>query len=99
MDRLTKTIVSAYNLDVQFGDFLKSAQIDPTSISSRLSFGQRKLLQVAVAIFSGASVLILDEPLAGLDPNATEKVREMIIRAKNVHAQAIIIVEHPSNAS
>lgn len=47
---------------------------DPKS----LSYGQQKLLSIYSAILIGSPVLLLDEPTLGLDPLATERIRNIV---------------------
>jgi branched-chain amino acid transport system permease protein len=58
-----------------------------------LPFGQQKLVEVARAVAAGPSLLLLDEPAAGL--NATEKVAMMrlIGRLRDLGI-AILLIEH-----
>jgi len=54
------------------------------------STGMRKKAQIAAAFITGPSILILDEPLRGLDQSATEKTMELFRRA--VQREAIILM-------
>lgn len=57
-----------------------------------LSFGQLKLLAFARAIATGAALLGLDEPVAGLAPHLREVVSAAI--ARNRGSRGYLIVEH-----
>ncbi len=61
--------------------------------ASSLTAGQQRLLAVARALATGAELLILDEPGAGL--NATEKafLAEVIERLRS-HGKTVVFVEH-----
>ncbi len=58
-----------------------------------LPLGLKRLLEIARALASEPSLLLLDEPASGLDPVETEKLTEMI---NNLKAQGltILLVEH-----
>lgn len=63
-------------------------------IAGSLSYGQRRLVEVARALVSSPSLILLDEPAAGLNTKETAAFGEMlkIIQAKlNL---SIILVEH-----
>jgi ABC-2 type transport system ATP-binding protein len=44
-----------------------------------LSLGNKQRVQLAVALVHGPDVLILDEPLSGLDPTASDAVGEVLV--------------------
>lgn len=58
-----------------------------------LSGGQRRRLGIACAVIANAPVLILDEPLAGLDINGRAAVRELILDQK-AEGRCIIMASH-----
>jgi ABC-type branched-subunit amino acid transport system ATPase component len=63
------------------------------SATKHLSYGQRKLLEIARALATGANTLFLDEPFAGLSPHMVETVKE-VIKEEKAKGKAIILVEH-----
>ena len=60
---------------------------------SRLSTGERQRLAIARALSLAPKVLLLDEPTAALDPQATEFV-ETIMRQQMTTGVSIILVTH-----
>ncbi len=59
----------------------------------RLSTGERQRLAIARALALQPKVLLMDEPTAALDPQATEKV-EAIMRAQMAKGVGIILITH-----
>jgi ABC-type branched-subunit amino acid transport system ATPase component len=57
-----------------------------------LSLGEKRRLEIAMAIISEPKVLLLDEPLAGLAESEIQRVLD-VLRAR-VGRQTILIVEH-----
>tara|TARA_R110000868_G_scaffold69764_3_gene205167 strand:+ start:90973 stop:91764 length:792 start_codon:yes stop_codon:yes gene_type:complete len=58
-----------------------------------LSGGQRKLLELARLLMADPSVLLLDEPAAGVNPSLLEVIMERI-QALNGQGKAILLIEH-----
>ena len=59
-----------------------------------LSFGLRRLLGLARAVAGNPSVLLMDEPAAGLDSNETRELGEIIRWLAREKGMAILLVEH-----
>jgi ABC-type branched-subunit amino acid transport system ATPase component len=63
------------------------------SLAESLSFGQQKLLALAIVLFSEPELLLLDEPLAGLDLKMKRKISELISELKKF-GKTILVIEH-----
>jgi ABC-type branched-subunit amino acid transport system ATPase component len=61
--------------------------------ASELSYGQRKLLEVAAVLMSRPQLVLLDEPTAGVNPVLIETMEEHI-RRLNAGGMSFLIVEH-----
>jgi ABC-type branched-subunit amino acid transport system ATPase component len=59
-----------------------------------LSFGQRKLLELARALVSRPQLLLLDEPASGLSPPVLRHFVEVVLRHSEAHGMAIVLIEH-----
>jgi ABC-type branched-subunit amino acid transport system ATPase component len=62
----------------------------PTAIS----FGRRKVVAIARAVASAPSVLLLDEPAAGLDDTEAEELGALIRQLADDWGVAVLLVEH-----
>ncbi|WP_084078416.1 ABC transporter ATP-binding protein [Demequina sp. NBRC 110057] len=58
-----------------------------------LSGGQRKLLEMARALMSDPEMIMLDEPMAGVNPALTESLLDHIVELKD-EGKTILFVEH-----
>jgi len=68
-------------------------QTHTTSLARALSLGDRRMLEVARALATGSSVLLLDEVASGLDPADLERLTRLL-RAVRDAGGTIILVEH-----
>jgi branched-chain amino acid transport system ATP-binding protein len=62
--------------------------------SSSLAYGQQRRLEIARAIATKPSLLLLDEPAAGMNPNEAGELIETILWAKKKFNLTILIIEH-----
>ncbi|MDC0564531.1 LPS export ABC transporter ATP-binding protein [Alphaproteobacteria bacterium] len=61
--------------------------------SINLSGGERRRLEIARALAARPSFLLLDEPLAGIDPIAVADIRDLIRQLKE-HGLGVLITDH-----
>jgi branched-chain amino acid transport system ATP-binding protein len=61
--------------------------------AAQLGHGQKQWLEIAMAVGVQPSLLLLDEPTAGLSPEETIKTGEMVIEF-NRQGMTVIVVEH-----
>ncbi|MEF8973338.1 MAG: ABC transporter ATP-binding protein [Haloarcula sp.] len=59
-----------------------------------LSGGQRKLLEMARVLMTDPEMILLDEPLAGVNPTLEEKLLERIHRLRREEGLTFLLVEH-----
>ena len=58
-----------------------------------LSYGQRKLLAIAASMMARPKLVVLDEPVAGVNPTMVRRI-EAVIRKLNAEGVTLLIVEH-----
>jgi|SRR3989338_1840096 len=61
--------------------------------AENLSYGQRKLLEIARALATGAETLFFDEPFAGLFPEMVKRISG-IMKELRAGDQTVILIEH-----
>ena len=61
-------------------------------VSGNLSHGDQKLLDIALALVLNPKVLLLDEPVAGMTDQETERTAELFLSLKGKHS--LMVVEH-----
>ncbi len=62
--------------------------------SGSLSFGQQKLLEFAMALMNEPTVLLLDEPTAGINPTLINGLIDRLRRANTEFGITLFIIEH-----
>jgi branched-chain amino acid transport system ATP-binding protein len=58
-----------------------------------LSYGQKKLLALAAALMPRPRIVVLDEPVAGVNPSRIREVED-VLRRLNAAGETFLIVEH-----
>lgn len=90
-DRIKKDIDNVYEM---FPDLLERSK----DKAGNLSGGQRQLLAIGRALMTNPSVLLLDEPSAGLSPKARDEVLKKISSIKK-KGYSVILVEQNAKKS
>ena len=75
-----------------FGQRLQGYRWDQPAYS--LSYANRRRLEIARALATRPRLLLLDEPAAGMNPNETHEVTELIGRLRDELGLAILVIEH-----
>jgi branched-chain amino acid transport system ATP-binding protein len=61
-------------------------------LASNLSYGDQKILEIAMALSTRPSLLLLDEPTQGVSPKETDNISEVIKKLSK--SMTIILIEH-----
>jgi branched-chain amino acid transport system ATP-binding protein len=59
-----------------------------------LSYANRRRLEIARAMATGARLLLLDEPAAGMNPHETHEITELIGKLRDDAGYSILVIEH-----
>jgi len=59
-----------------------------------LSFGQQKLLELAMALMNEPKMLLLDEPTAGINPTLINGIIDRLIRVNKEFGITLLVIEH-----
>jgi branched-chain amino acid transport system ATP-binding protein len=66
------------------------------ALGAQLAHGEQRRLEVALALATRPALLLLDEPMAGLGPEESEGMVELLRRLK--HSTTLLLVEHDMDA-
>jgi branched-chain amino acid transport system ATP-binding protein len=77
-------------------EILKIFQLENRAdeLSSSLPYGDQRRLEIARAIATGARILLLDEPAAGLNPNETTSLMNTIKDIRARYPATVLLIEH-----
>ncbi len=59
-----------------------------------LAYGQQRRLEIARCMVTRPTLLMLDEPAAGLNPRETADLQELIAELRGEHGLTILLIEH-----
>lgn len=81
---------------VQCEDLLKIFRLGDRAelLAKNLPYGDQRRLEIARALATGADVLLLDEPAAGLNPQESGDLMQVIRMIRDRFSSTILIIEH-----
>jgi branched-chain amino acid transport system ATP-binding protein len=59
-----------------------------------LSYGQQKLIDIAMAFMPAPRLVLLDEPCAGVNPGLVEKLHELLLQLNRSQGGSFVVIEH-----
>lgn len=62
--------------------------------AGNLSYGQQRRLEIARCMITEPKIIILDEPAAGLNPQETKELIELIRLLRDEHRVSVLLIEH-----
>lgn len=63
-------------------------------LAKNLPYGAQRRLEIARALATDPALLLLDEPAAGMNPQETKELDEMILKIRDVKKISILLIEH-----
>lgn len=77
-------------------EFLKIFDLDryKDELSKNLPYGMQRRLEIARALAAGPKLLLLDEPAAGMNPQETKELMDLISLIRERFDLTILLIEH-----
>ncbi len=66
------------------------------SLAENLSYGQQKLVEIARVLATKADLILLDEPVAGVNPKMRRHIKDVLKRLQKA-GKTILLIEHDMN--
>src|SRR5499427_4692838 len=59
-----------------------------------LSYGQQKLIDIAMAFMPAPRLVLLDEPCAGVNPSLVEELHDLLVALNKAQGGSFVVIEH-----
>jgi ABC-type branched-subunit amino acid transport system ATPase component len=69
---------------------------DANRIAGELPYGDQRRLEIARAVATGAKLILLDEPAAGMNPSETHELAQLVERIRD-RGVTVVLIEHHMN--
>ena len=94
--RLCATLLGLDSPERQVEEILKTVGLAPKEKKPvhHYSMGMKQRLGVALALLGGPDLLLLDEPINGLDPEGIREMRELLLRLNREQGLTILVSSH-----
>ena len=94
--RLPKYFKVEKTMDEKAVELLKVFDLDreKDTLASNLPYGKQRKLEIARALATKPKILFLDEPAAGMNPQETTELTELIHQIKEQFNLTVVLIEH-----
>src|SRR5690606_1866164 len=85
---------SSLQLEGKAMDLLRTVGMEQHAmrLARELAHGQQRALEIAIALASDPKLLLMDEPTAGMSPEETRAMMDLIVQVAST--RTVILVEH-----
>jgi len=63
-------------------------------LAKNLPYGEQRRLEIVRALAAKPKILLLDEPAAGMNPNETHELMDLIKKIREMYNLTILLIEH-----
>ncbi|MDT8716707.1 ABC transporter ATP-binding protein [Clostridium sp. 19966] len=96
MLRLPKFFKEEAEIEAKAIELLKIFSLDSkkNELADNLPYGEQRRLEIARALAARPKLLLLDEPAAGMNPQETQELMELVKWIKEKYEISILLIEH-----
>lgn len=88
-------------IDERVREAIKAVGLEFDEVATKspfeLSGGEKRRVALAGVLAMRPSVLVLDEPTAGLDPRGKKEILDLVVDLRNNHGKTIVMISHDMN--
>ncbi len=78
----------------EYLEFVGMASRFHDQLALNLSYGDQRRVEIARALASEPKLLLLDEPTAGMNPNESDRLTDLMRRLRDERGLSILLIEH-----
>ena len=64
------------------------------AFAGTLSYGQQKLIDIAMAFMAAPRLVLLDEPCAGVNPSLVDQLHRLLVGLNSTQGGSFVVIEH-----
>src|SRR6266581_3449523 len=64
------------------------------ALAGTLSYGQQKLIDIAMAFMAAPRLVLLDEPCAGVNPSLVDQLHDLLVALNKTQGGSFVVIEH-----
>jgi branched-chain amino acid transport system ATP-binding protein len=96
MFKLPRYFKQEQQIEQKAKEILKFLELEDfeNELATSLSYGIQRKVEIARAIATNPKLLLLDEPAAGMNPNETKQLAELLFKIRDKFDMTILLIEH-----
>ena len=91
---LFRSVSSLHKINQEVDEWVSKVHLDPAkhTLAGLLTYSEQRALEIAMTVASGASIILLDEPMAGM--SREESANAIALVRRIAQGKTVLIIEH-----